>query len=91
MIDKNLVSPKADLLSLPQVARLMGYSRIEIFRKVKRGEIPAKRVGRGYFVHRANLGPIYAPISKSASRIVDRAITKTLRDFGETLDLLGKE
>lgn len=91
MLDKNLTSPKTDLLSLPQAARLMGYSRIEIFRKVKRGEIPAKRVGRGYFILRKNLGPIYAPISKNASQTVDRAIAKTLRDFGETIRLLGKE
>ena len=91
MITKNISNSKTNLLSLPQAARITGYSRVEMFRKVKRGEIPARRIGRSYFVQRANLGPIYAPISQSASQTVDRAVAKTLKDFGETIKLLGKE
>jgi excisionase family DNA binding protein len=82
---------KFDLLSIPQAAQVMGLSRIEVYRKVKRGEIPAQRLGRNYFVLRKDLGQIYSPLTKASQRKVDQAVRKTLKEYGETLKLLGKE
>lgn len=80
-----------NLLSIPQAAQLLGLSRIEVYRKVKRGEIPAQRLGRNFYILRKNLGNVFIPINKTSEKKVDQAIAKTLKDYGETLKLLGKE
>lgn len=79
------------MLSLPQAAQMMGFSRIEIYRKVKKGEIPAQRIGRSFFVMRQDLGQLFSPLTKISQHKVDQAVTKTLKEYGETIKLLGKE
>jgi excisionase family DNA binding protein len=45
----------AEWLTLPMVAREMGLSRVQVFRLVKKGRLPAARVGRQWMVSRVNL------------------------------------
>lgn len=47
-------------LSLPEVARLLGVSRTAVFGAVRRGVLPAERVGRAWAVRREDVGR-YAP------------------------------
>ncbi|MCA9400563.1 MAG: helix-turn-helix domain-containing protein [Candidatus Omnitrophica bacterium] len=42
-------SPK-NYLSIPQYARELGLSRIAVYKKVKNGQLPAKKVGRHYVI-----------------------------------------
>jgi excisionase family DNA binding protein len=41
--------------SLPEAAALLGISRIAVFKKVKKGQLPALRVGRNWAVPAAAL------------------------------------
>jgi len=45
----------AEWLTLPKVAEEMGLSRTQVFRLVKKGRLPAQRVGRQWMVSRLNL------------------------------------
>lgn len=36
--------------SLPEVAALLGLSRIAVFKRVKKGQLPALRIGRNWAV-----------------------------------------
>jgi excisionase family DNA binding protein len=43
------------LFSTTQVAKIMGVSRIAVFRKIKTGRLPAKKIGRNYIVAKTDL------------------------------------
>jgi len=37
-------------ITIPELARLLGLSRIAIYNRVKKGQIPATRIGRTYVI-----------------------------------------
>ena len=37
-------------ITIPQLAKLLGVSRIAIYKKVKNGQIPAKKAGKIYII-----------------------------------------
>lgn len=37
-------------LTIPELARLLGVSRITIYNRVKKGQIPATKIGRTYVI-----------------------------------------
>ena len=79
-------------MTIPQLAKLLGLSRIEVYRKVKRGKIPAIKIGRNYAISDRDITYILnKEISTKAKKRVDAAVRKTIRDYGELLKLLGKE
>jgi excisionase family DNA binding protein len=43
--------------SIPEAAALLGVSRIAVFKKVKKGQLPAIRFGRNWAVPASALGP----------------------------------
>ncbi len=82
-----------DFLTIPQLAKIMGISRITVYKKVKNGEIKAVRIGRNYaiskeFLKTHILGQL---LSESEKKEIDGAVKKTVREYAETLKLLGKE
>ena len=53
---KDKVSQLSDeYISIPDLAREMGVSRITIFNRVKRGEIKARKIGRNYVICKKDL------------------------------------
>ena len=44
-----------DYLSIPQLAKELGVSRVSIFHKVKKGMIKARKIGRNYVIARSDL------------------------------------
>lgn len=49
------VPPKADLLTVQEVAALTRVSTMTVYRLIKRGELRAVRVGRSYRIRRQDL------------------------------------
>lgn len=81
-----------DFLSLAELAKILGVSRISVYKKVKKGEIPATRVGRSFVVAKSDLGGVLREtLGKEEKRQVEQAVKKTVREYGETLRLLGNE
>jgi excisionase family DNA binding protein len=78
-----------NLLSLQEVASLLGISRIAVFNKVKKGEIPAVKVGKSYVVDKNNLTIIQEREPTDAQKtIIKKAIAQTVSDYSEALKLL---
>jgi len=74
------------------LAEILGISRIAIYKKVKRGEIKAVRIGRNYAIPEARISEILGKnLSKRTKRIIDEAVRKTVRDYGEVLRMLGND
>jgi len=76
----------------PEVAKLLGISRIAVFKQIKQGKIKASKIGRNYIIERKDIESL---ISKSLDpkmkKKIDQAVKKTVKDYKETLELLGNE
>ena len=79
-------------ITIPQLARILGLSRIAVFKKVKNGEIKAIRIGRTYAIPRKYINDILGKtLDEKAKREIDNAVKKTVSEYGEVLKLLGRE
>lgn len=79
-------------LTIPQLAKLMGLSRIEVYRKVRKGEIKAEKIGHMYVITDKEVAHILGkkPTARDKSQI-EKAVKKTVKEYGEVLKKLGKE
>jgi len=83
---------KQKYITIPQLAKLLGLSRIEVYRKVKKGQIPAIKIGRVYAISDREINFILGKeMSAKAKQRIDDAVRKTVREYGEVLKKLGKE
>ncbi|HOE13938.1 MAG TPA: helix-turn-helix domain-containing protein [Candidatus Saccharicenans sp.] len=83
---------KNEFMTIPQLARLLGLSRIAVYNKVKSGEIKAVRIGRTYAINTKDIADILGKtLTKKSKEEIDQAIKKTIDEYGEVLRLLGQE
>ena len=81
-----------DFLSTSELAKILGVSRIAVHKKIKKGEIAATKIGRNYVIAKKDLGGVLqGTIGESEKREVAASVKKTVKEYGETLKLLGKE
>ena len=83
---------KQDYISIPQLAELLGISRIAVYKKVKKGQIKATRIGRNYAIPRKYVTEIMGEtLSRENKQRIDQAIRKTVKEYGRVLLMLGNE
>ncbi len=83
---------KKKFYTVKEVGELLGISRIAVFKRIKKGQIKARKIGRNYAIPRKELGYILgSTLRKDEKEEIDKAVKKTVADFGETLRLLGSE
>jgi len=83
---------KDKYISIPELAKFLGLSRIAVYKKVKKGEIDAIRIGRIYAIPKKYIDEIMGEkLSKEEKKEIEKAVKKTVSDYGEVLKLLGKE
>ena len=79
-------------LSIPQLAELLGISRIAVYKKVKNGQISATRIGRNYAIPKTVISEILGKdLTPKTKREIEKAVKKTVKEYGEVLQLLGRE
>jgi len=79
-------------LTTAELAKLLGISRIAVFKKIKAGKIQAKKIGRNFFIDKKELGGILdESLTKRKKNEISASVKKTIEEYGETLKLLGKE
>jgi excisionase family DNA binding protein len=78
-------------ITIPELAKLLGVSRIAIYNRVKKG-IPAKKIGRNYVITDKTVADILGgEVTAKERELIDAAVDRTVREYGEVLKLLGKE
>ena len=83
---------KENYITIPQLAKLLGLSRIEVYRKVRKGQIPATKIGRIYVIDDRDISAILGKkLSDSAKKEIDTAVKKTVKEYGDVLKRLGRE
>jgi len=81
---------KNQFLSTSELAKILGISRIAVFNRIKKGQIKAEKIGRNYIIHRDEVSHIIGDtLSDKDKAQIDKAVKKTVEEFGETLELLG--
>ena len=78
--------------TIPELAKLLGVSRIAIYNRVKKGQIPATKIGRTYVITDQTIANILGKkVTRTGKKRIDAAVRKTVREYGEVLKKLGKE
>jgi excisionase family DNA binding protein len=83
---------KEKYLSIPELAKILGLSRIAVYRQVKNGNIKAVKIGRAYAIPHQQIGNILGKsLSESDKKKIDKAVRKTVKEYGQVLKMLGRE
>jgi excisionase family DNA binding protein len=79
-------------LTVIQTARQMNVTRGAIYKKIRNGQIVARNIcGRFLIpVEEADMSRLNVLTEKGKAEI-DRGVEKVVKEYGETLKLLGKE
>ena len=79
-------------ITIPQLAELLGLSRIEVYRRVRKGQIKADQIGRMYVIKDKEVTNILGkkPTAKDKGQI-ERAVKKAVKEYGEVLRKLGEQ
>ena len=79
-------------VTIPKLAELLGVSRIAIYNRVKRGEIPASKIGRTYVITDKTISNILGKrVSEKGKKVLGDAVHKTVTEYGEVLRKLSRE
>ena len=83
---------KGKYITIPQLANILGISRVAVYKKVKKGQIKAVRIGRNFAIDRKYvLNILGKTLGQEDKRQIDDAVKKTIKEYGQTLKLLGSE
>lgn len=79
-------------ITIPELAKIMGLSRVAVFKKVKRGEIRAIRIGRNYAIKTSGLDQIMRKVMEPGDKEnIRRAVQKVVAEYGDVLKMLKKD
>jgi excisionase family DNA binding protein len=79
-------------ITIPQLARLLGVSRIAVYNRVRKGQIPDTRIGRIYVITDRTIKDILGKqVTANGRKRIDAAVLRTVREYGEVLKRLGGE
>lgn len=83
---------KATYISVAELAKMLGISRISVFNKIKKGQIPAEKIGRSYAILMKDAeSMINGSLTENDKTEIKKAVEKVVKEYGDTLKLLGKE
>ncbi len=83
-------------ISAAEMAKKLGISRVAVFKRIQKGQIPAEKIGRSYVIATQDAeaivgGSATQPLTADQKTDIAKAVKKTVKEYGETLRLLGKE
>ena len=82
---------KKKFISTSELANMLGISRIAIFKKIRKGEIKATRIGRNYAIPMRAISVLSGTTTEAKKSIIKKAVKKTVTEYGEVLKRLGNE
>lgn len=79
-----------EFLSTVEAAKILGLSRVTLFKWIKSGEIKAVKVGRNYIIPRSEImdRSKKGELSDAKKAEIDRGVDRVVSEYGETLKLL---
>ncbi len=87
-----MIKKDIQYITIPELAKILGLSRITVYKRVKNGRIDATKIGRNYYIPKKYIDIIMGKeLSEKDKKVIDIAVKKTIAEYGEVLRLLGKE
>lgn len=81
-----------DFITIHELSDILGISRVAVFKRVKKGEIKAKMVGKIYLIPRDQADKIIGKtLGDEDKRQIAIAVKRTVKEYGEVLKMLGRE
>ena len=81
-----------EYITIPQLAKVLGLSRVTVYRKVKSGQIAAHKIGRTYVIADSEINKILnRQLTAKDKQRIDEAVKRVVKQYGQTLKLLGGE
>ena len=90
--NKGILDSDQDFYSTAELARMLGVSRVAVFKKIRSGIIHAQKVGRSYVIPKEEIAAaldVFVP--ERRRKEIDQSIDRTVREYGDALRRLGKE
>ncbi|PIR06836.1 hypothetical protein COY65_01120 [Candidatus Jorgensenbacteria bacterium CG_4_10_14_0_8_um_filter_39_13] len=79
-------------LSTTEVALLLGISRQAVFKKIKSGQIKARKSGRHFAISRKDLAEtLSGTIAKAMKKEMERAALRVVEKYSDIVKSLGEE
>lgn len=78
-------------LTTGEVAKILGISRIAVFKNIVSGKIAAIRAGRNYLIDPKELGLSYGKLDKKKKRKIKGMVDKVFKEYGDVIKKLGSE
>ncbi len=83
---------KKQYISIAELADLLGISHVAVWKRVKNGQIQAEKVGKMYVITNREVVHILGQKTSARDKSrIEKAVKKTVKDYGEVLRKLGKE
>ncbi|MFH1671477.1 MAG: helix-turn-helix domain-containing protein [Candidatus Portnoybacteria bacterium] len=78
--------------TISELAKILNISRQAVFNKIKKGQIKAEKIGRNFAIPKLSLEEVvYGKLTDELKREIEQGVGKVVKEYGETLKLLGKE
>ncbi len=83
---------KKETFSTTEVAKLLGISRIAVFKKIKSGSLVAQKRGRNYVVRSEDaMEQLGKALGAAKKHTIEMVVERAIREYGETFKKLGRE
>jgi len=86
---------KSKYVSVAELAEMLGISRIAVFNKIKKGQVPAEKIGRAYAVPMEFVRNTFfhdtGIMTEEKKKNIGKVVGRVIKEYGETLKLLGQE
>lgn len=91
--NKDILEKKVkNYYSAPEIAKLLGVSRVAIFKKIRNGKIRAEKIGRNYIIPREEYEAILGLfVPEHRKRDIENIVERVFKKYGPALRKLGKE
>ena len=81
-----------DFVSITELAKILGMTRMGVFKRIKSGKLKANKIGRSYYIARKDLSEVLGTVvGEKEKKDINEAVTKAVKQYGETFRLLGRE
>ncbi|MDD4607193.1 MAG: hypothetical protein PHS07_02540 [Patescibacteria group bacterium] len=87
---------KKTYVSVAELAKIIGISRIAVFKRIKKEQIPAEKIGHSYvismdYIDEITKGNHARALTEKEKREIQEAVERVINEYSKTLQLLGKE
>lgn len=81
-----------ELITVTEAAALLGISRVAVFKRIKKGQLKARKIGRNYVISVNDVsGVLKRTITDKQKKVIENGVKKVVREYKEALKMLGKE